>query len=56
MPIVYLWRKLGIEWRNEQLIPVLVKLQWKNADEAREFALNLLDACNRAERGIKDPR
>jgi hypothetical protein len=33
--------------------PVLVQLEWRNGQEAREFAYNLIDACDREEKGFK---
>ena len=52
-PLVTIWKKAGERWENQMQRPVLVQLEWRNGQEAREFAYNLLDACEREEKGFK---
>jgi hypothetical protein len=50
MPVVTIWLKKGEQWVNQMSLPELVKLGWKDSTEARRFAENLLDACDRADK------
>ena len=54
MPRVTLWERKDLKDEMHYQVkcanPVLVKFQWDNADEARAFAQNLLDACDRSDK------